>query len=226
MLRVVSLLLALVLAAAAADARTPARVCRKTCRPFFSTFCPEPGKAFRKCRAHLLRDCRQQGVAVCTTETPTGSPVSTTTPPSGPTTTTTTTTTPGTASPTTTTTLAPSDVAGIWSFQGTVASDGCGQPDLFDVVQAAISVTQDGTALSGTIGASPATGEVSGSGWTFVTAQDCRPSGDPGTICCLTSQVQAEGFGSPSPAQGLGTAQCSDGFACEVHWDGSLTRSE
>jgi hypothetical protein len=222
MLRAVSLLLALVLTVAVADARTPARVCRRTCRPFFSTFCPEPGKAFRKCRAHLLRDCRQQGVAVCAGAS-TGLPVSTTSLPDP----TTTTTTPGTGSPTTTTTLAPPTVAGIWSFQGTVVADGCGQTGLFDVVEAAVSVAQDGTALSGTIGSSPATGQVGAEGWTFVTQQDCRPSGDQaGSICCLTSGVQAEGFGSPSAAQGLGTAQCSDGIACEVRWNGSLTRSE
>jgi len=144
------------------------------------------------------------------------------------TTATTTTTTPATVLPTTTTTLAPPDVAGLWSFQGTVASDDCDQPGLFDIVQAALSVTQgDGTALSGTIGSSPATGEVDGAGWTFVTQQDCRPSGDQaGSICCVTSGVQAAGFGSPSPAVGFGIAQCADGFACKVSWNGSVTRGE
>ena len=240
--RLVSFLLAVLLVASVADAKTPLRKCRQACKPLVSSVCPPSGKALRRCRTPILRECRRDGIAACalglptespgdgtTTPTTPGSPPTTTSvPPSSVTTTvpgtspvTTTTTLPGTSPVTTTTTLPPGvpAVAGAWTFEGTIVQAGC---TLSYDIESALSVQQDGSALSGTMEGRAATGTVTATGWTFAWSVDNLEA--PGATCSRSFVITVPGVTSPVPADATATASCSDGSTCEARWTGSLTR--
>jgi hypothetical protein len=228
MLRSVSLLLAVLLLGSIAEARTALRVCRKACAPMVSGVCPPKGKALRKCRMPILRNCRRQGVAICALAFPkSGSDDGTTTTTlpgdgSGPTSTT-------VSSPFTTTTLPPAGVqvvAGVWTFDGTVAQHGCSLGASYDTIVSSLSVAQDARALSGAIEGAAASGDVGDAGWTFATRPDCRNVPGSAGQCCLTFAVGVDGFGSPGGADGTASARCDDGSSCEAHWTGTVKRAD
>ena len=218
MLRRVSLLLAVLLLGSIAEARTALRVCRKACAPLVSGVCPPKGKALRKCRTPILRDCRRQGVASCALAFPkNGSD-------GGASTTSTT-----VSSPFTTTTLPPAGVqavAGMWTFDGTVAQHGCSLGASYDSIVSSLSVAQDARTLSGAIEGVAASGDVGDAGWTFATQPDCRNVPGSTGQCCLTFAVGVDGFGSPGGADGTASARCDDGSSCEAHWTGTVRRAD
>src|SRR5262249_4982244 len=200
MLRSVSLLLAVLLLGSIAEARTALRVCRKACAPLVSDVCPPKGKALRKCRMPIFRDCRRQGVASCALAFPkSGSDGGGSTPTSpgngsGPTSTT-------VSSPFTTTTLPPSGVqavAGVWTFDGTVAQHGCSLGASYDSIVSSLSVAQDARALSGAIEGAAASGDVGDAGWTFATRPDWRNVPGSAGQCCLTLAVGRDGLAPPA----------------------------
>ena len=220
MIRIVSLLLLACVFVPAADARTPARVCRKACAPLVSSICPSKGRVLGKCRRLIVRACRQEGVGVCAVGTPTGTPggdgsTTTTTTVSPPLVTTTTTTIPATV---------PADVAGTWDFEGGIVQRGCGFDASYDSIESTLVVSQQGSALSGTTEGATASGNVSGSGWTFTSAPDCRRVLGTTETCCVTFSVSVDGFASPATATGTAVQNCALGFICQTHWTGSVTK--
>jgi hypothetical protein len=236
-------LLAVLVVASVADAKTPMPKCRKACKPLVSSVCPEKGKALRKCRAEVLRECRRDGVAACAlglptagpgdgTTTPTTTPGSTTTfttlPASVTTTTTpgsaptTTTTTPGSAPTTTTTTLPPPSVpavGGNWTFDGVLAQAGCNLN--YDIVSS-LAVLQDGSTLYGTMEGRAAAGTVNATGWSF--AWNVGNLQAPDATCTQSFLVAVTGVTSPAAAEGTASASCTDGSTCQARWTGSVTR--
>lgn len=231
--RCLVLVLAVLLGAQTAHAKTPTRVCRKVCAPLIETACPVKGKALRKCRRSIVRDCRRLGVAVCALGLPTGGPGDGTTTPTLPDLPSTTTTTAPVAGGSTTTTTLPGQppqavaaVAGAWIFDGTIAERGCGIGASFDAIVSAFSVDQRGSSLTGAMEGVPAAGAVGTAGWRFATLPDCRLVPDTRTSCCLTFSVAVTAFAPVSPADGTATAACDDGSVCESRWRGSVTRAD
>jgi hypothetical protein len=223
--RIVAVICLVIVASWAHAARTPGRVCRKACAPVVADVCPERGKALRRCRGRLVRECRREGVAVCAFGQPTGTPPATL-----PVTTTTvraatTTTTVMGVVPTTTTTVPPALVGGEWVFAGTQVQPGCGFDESFAEIGATLVVAQGGAALNGRIEGAAAAGQVSAGGWTFATLPDCRPVEGTEVSCCLSFGVASGGVVSPSPAEGTATGSCDDGSTCTARWVGSLTRT-
>jgi hypothetical protein len=229
MARTVSLLVLVFAFAPFADAKTPVRVCRKACAPLMASVCPAKGRPHRKCRRLIVRECHREGVAVCAFAMPTGSPGDgspvTTTPGGDGTSTTTTTVSPPLVTTTTTPTGTPSDVAGTWDFEGTIVQRGCGFDASYDSIGSTLVVSQQGSALSGTAEGSPATGDVTASGWSFGTQPDCRVVPGTSETCCVTFSVDVDGFGSPASAQGTAVANCGQGSICTARWTGTVTSS-
>jgi hypothetical protein len=130
-------------------------------------------------------------------------------------TTTTTTTLPGTAVP---------DVSGSWLFAAAIETDGCSLDPSYDAIESALVVSQEANLLSGIAEGEPASGQVTGGGWTFTTAPDCRLVPGSDERCCLTFSVDVGAFGSPAAATGAAVAQCDQGSSCQATWTGSVTR--
>jgi hypothetical protein len=42
--------------------------------------------------------------------------------------------------------------------------------------------------------------------------------------CCVTFSVTVDGFGSPATATGTAVANCAQGYICQTHWTGSVTK--
>jgi len=124
--------------------------CQGACGPAIARACNGYGpNRYRRCRAHLVRQCRQMGVAaVC----PAASPTTTTAPPPPVTTTT-------APRPTTTTTTLPPpppvvNLTGNYEFDGYITYDDCGVVGLGVYMAVPFSVTaQSGTNLAGYQGA-------------------------------------------------------------------------
>ena len=230
--RLATLLLAVLLVASVADAKTPMPKCRKACKPLVSSVCPEKGKALRKCRTEILRECRRDDVAACALGLPTAGPgdgttTPTTTPGSTTTSTTlpasvTTTTTPGSAPTTTTPTLRQPGVpavGGNWTFDGVLAQAGCNLN--YDIVSS-LAVLQDGSTLYGTMEGRAAAGTVNATGWSF--AWNVGNLQAPDATCTQSFLVAVTGVTSPAAAEGTASASCTDGSTCQARWTGSVTR--
>lgn len=225
--RLVSVLLAVLLVTSIADAKTPLRKCRKACKPLVASVCPPKGKALRRCRTPILRECRREGIAACAFGLPTGGPddgtaTSTTTTTPAQATTSTTVTSPVS----TTTTLPPftgPSVAGTWLFEGVLAEAGCNfSDDEYHEITSALAVLQDGSTLSGTMDGAAAAGAVSATGWSFNWNDGYRESAE--ATCRRRFTVTATGPGSPTPADATATAICTDNSTCQARWTGSVTR--
>jgi hypothetical protein len=111
----------------------------------------------------------------------------------------------------------PLNVAGSWNFFGALSVNTC--PVVVPVTFAlTMQVTQSGTFLSGTIGALPATGEITGpNSFSFTSAPFCFDG------CCGAGQVNVNNItGVPGSFTGSGSlsnaAVCADGTTCIVTW--------
>ncbi len=146
-------------------------------------------------------------------------------------------TTTTTAPPVTTTTTLPPlpvpDVSGTWTFEGAIVEHACGFNESYEAIESTLVVLQNGNTLSGSATAQPiegddvpASGQVTGGGWTFATAPDCRVVPDSDETCCLTFSVDVGEFGSPAAATGTAIAACDQGSSCQAAWVGSVTRVE
>ncbi len=234
--RLAVLLLAGLLLAPSADARTPLRKCRKACKPLVSTACPAKGRALRKCRRGILRECRRDGIATCAFGLPTGgpgdgttapTPTSSTLPPSVTTTTTTlpggsstTATVPGSASTTTTLPAPVAAVAGNWGFAGALTQSTCSTLD-YDIISS-LAVQQDGATLYGTMEGRAAAGAAGANGWSF--EWNVGNLQAPEATCAQRFVITVSAATSPAAADATATASCTDGSACQAHWVGSVTR--
>jgi len=65
---------------------------------------------------------------------------------------------------------------------------------------------------------------VSDPEWTFASAPDCRRVLGTTQTCCVTFSVTVDGFGSPATATGTAIANCAQGYICQTHWTGSVTK--